>query len=166
MKISDSLLPEFDHEMATTRKVLERVPDAQFGWTPHEKSMNMGKLACHVAGIPYFGSSVAKADSMDFAKGEYEEIAAANNKELLAGFDKTAAAARSAIAGMSDEDMMKTWALQMNGQTLMSMPKVAVIRTVLMNHLIHHRGQLSVYLRMTNTPVPSIYGPSADEGQM
>jgi uncharacterized damage-inducible protein DinB len=166
MKMSDALIPEFDHELATTRKLLERVPEDKFGWTPHEKSMNMGKLACHVASIPYFATQVSKADSLDFAKGEYKEIEASNRQQLLDNFDQTAAEARAALAGISDAEMMKTWALQMNGQTLMSMPKVAVIRTVMMNHLIHHRGQLSVYLRLTNTPVPSIYGPSGDEGQM
>ena len=166
MKISDSLLPEFDHEVSTTRKLLERVPEDKWDWTPHEKSMKMGRLACHVAEITYFATAAAKSDSMDFAKGEYKSVEAANRQQLLAAFDKQAADARAAIATLSDEELMKPWSLMMDGKALMSMPKIGVLRTVMMNHLIHHRGQLSVYLRLTNTPVPSIYGPSADEGSM
>ena len=166
MKISDTPLPEFDHEAATTRRTLERVPEDKFDWAPHERSMTLGRLACHVAEIPYFGTAVAKADSMDFAKGEYKQIQAANRRELLDQFDATVQESRAAIAQMSDADMMKSWSLQNGGNTLMSMPKAAVLRAVLMNHWIHHRGQLSVYLRLTGALVPSIYGPSADEGSM
>jgi len=166
MKISDTLLPEFDHEVSTTRKVLERVPENQWDWTPHEKSMKMGRLACHVAEMPMFATSIAKSDAMDFAKGDYKAIEAANRQKLLDAFDKNTSEARAAIAGMSNEDLMKSWSLLNDGKALLSMPKVAVLRSFMMNHLIHHRGQLSVYLRLTNTPVPSIYGPSADEGGM
>ena len=166
MKISDSLLPEFDHEVSTTRKLLERVPEDKWDWTPHEKSMKLGRLACHVAELPYFATSTAKSDSMDFAKGEYKTVEAANRQQLLDAFDKQATDARAAIAALSDEELMKPWSLVMDGKALMTMPKAGVLRTVMMNHLIHHRGQLSVYLRLTNTPVPSIYGPSADEGNM
>ncbi len=166
MKLSDILLPEFDHEAATTLRTLERVPEYKFGWTPHEKSMTLGRLACHVAEIPYFGTAVAKADSMDFAKGEYKVIEAANRQQLLAQYNATIQDTRASIAGMSDADMMKSWSLLNDGKTLISMPKVAVLRSILMNHWIHHRGQLTVYLRLTGAAVPSIYGPSADEGSM
>ena len=166
MKISDRLLPEFDHEVSTTRKLLERVPEDKWDWTPHEKSMKMGRLACHVAELPYFATSTSKSDSMDFAKGEYKTVEAATRQQLLDAFDKNATDARAAIAALSDEDLMKPWSLVMDGKALMTMPKAGVLRTVMMNHLIHHRGQLSVYLRLTDTPVPSIYGPSADEGSM
>jgi len=165
MKMSEALLAEFDQEMATTRRTLERVPEDKFGWQPHEKSMTMGRLACHIAGIPNFGISVAKADSMDLSK-EHGDVAAADRQQLLAGFDRLVGRARSAIAGMSDEDMARPWSLLRGETTLFRAPKAAILRTVMMNHLIHHRGQLSVYLRLTNTPVPSIYGPSADEGIM
>jgi uncharacterized damage-inducible protein DinB len=166
MKISDAFLPEFDHEVSTTRKLLERVPEDQWDWAPHEKSMKLGRLACHVAELTQFATSIAKSESMDFAKGEYIVIDAAGRAQLLDAFDKAAAGARAAIAGSSDEDLMKPWSLLMDGKPLMTMPKAGVLRTAMLNHLIHHRGQLSVYLRLTNTPVPSIYGPSADEGSM
>jgi uncharacterized damage-inducible protein DinB len=166
MKISDSLLPEFDHEVGTTRKLLERVPEDKWDWAPHEKSMKLGRLACHVAELPYFATSAAKSDSMDFAKGEYKAVEATNRQQLLDAFDQQATDARAAIAALSDEELMKPWSLVMDGKALMTMPKAGVLRTVMMNHLIHHRGQLSVYLRLTDTPVPSIYGPSADEGSM
>jgi len=166
MKISDTFLPEFDHEVATTRKTLERVAEDKFDWTPHPKSMTLGRLACHVAELPKFGTSAANGDAMDFAKGDFKPVQATNRQQLLDQFDQVVKEARAAIAGMSDEEMMKSWSLQNDGKTMISMPKVAVIRTVLLNHLIHHRGQLSVYLRLTDAPVPSIYGPSADEGAM
>ncbi len=165
MAIRDALLPEFDHEMATTRKTLERVPEDKFGWKPHEKSMTMGRLASHVAEMPAWGTVGVKQDSLDLASG-YKPLDAATRAEVLAAFDKNVAEARAAIAGASDQDLMGNWSLKNGEATLMTMPKIAVVRTFVMNHVIHHRGQLSVYLRLNNAPVPSIYGPSADEGSM
>jgi uncharacterized damage-inducible protein DinB len=152
--------------MATTRRTLERVPEDKMDWRPHQKSMTMGRLACHIAEIPGFASSAARADSMDLAKGEYKEIQATGRQQLLEAFDQTVAEARSAIANIGDAELMKPWSLRRGEITLLRMPKAAVIRTLTMNHLIHHRGQLSVYLRLTDTAVPSIYGPSADEGTL
>jgi uncharacterized damage-inducible protein DinB len=166
MSISAALLPEFDHEISTTRKLLERVPEDKWDWTPHEKSMKLGRLACHVAELTQFATAVANTDSMDFAKGEYKVIDAPGRKQLLEAFDKAAAEARAAIAAAKDEEMGKPWSLLMDGKPVMTMPKAGVLRAAMMNHLIHHRGQLSVYLRLTGAPVPSIYGPSADEGGM
>jgi len=166
MKISDALLPEFDHEISTTRKLLERVPDDKWSWTPHEKSMTLGRLACHVAEITQFAAAVANTDSMDFAKGDYKVIDAPGRERLLEAFDKSAAEARAAIAATKDEELGKPWSLLFDGKPVMTMPKAGVLRSAMLNHLIHHRGQLSVYLRLTGTPVPSIYGPSADEGNM
>jgi uncharacterized damage-inducible protein DinB len=166
MKMSDALLPEFDHEIATTRKLLERVPEDKWDWTPHEKSMKLGRLACHVAELTQFATAVANTDSMDFAKGDYKVIDASGRQQLLEAFDKAAAEARAAIAASKDEEMGKPWSLLFDGKPVMTMPKAGVLRTAMMNHLIHHRGQLSVYLRLTGAPVPSIYGPSADEGGM
>ena len=166
MKISDSLLPEFDHEVGTTRKVLERVPENQWNWTPHEKSMKMGRARLPRGGDAHVRHRHRQIRRMDFAKGDYKSIEAANRQQFLDAFDKNTSEARAAIAGMSNEDFMKTWSLLNDGKALLSMPKIAVLRSFMMNHLIHHRGQLSVYLRLTNTPVPSIYGPSADEGGM
>jgi len=166
MSTGDALLPEFDHEISTTRKLLERVPEDKWDWTPHEKSMKLGRLACHVAETTQFATAVATTDSMDFAKGGYKRIDASGRKQLLEAFDKMAAEARAAIAGSKNEDLGKPWSMFFDGKPIMTMPKAGVLRTAMMNHMIHHRGQLSVYLRLTGTPVPSIYGPSADEGNM
>ena len=164
MAISASLLPEFDHEMATSRTVIERVPADKFGYKPHEKSMTMGVLAGHIAEMPGWAVVGLTQDSLDMSG--YTPSPASTPAEVLASFDKNVAAARAAIAGASDETYFQTWSLKSGDKTLMSMPKIAVVRTFVMNHIIHHRGQLSVYLRLNNLSVPSIYGPSADEGSM
>jgi len=163
--ISASLLPEFDNEMATTRRTLERVPEDKFGWAPHQKSMTLGQLASHIAHTPGWATVAITRDSFDIAT-EYQPFAAGSRAELLAEFDRNAASARAAIAGASDEALMQPWSLTNTGNIVMTMPKIAVVRTFMMNHGIHHRGQLSVYLRLNDVPVPSIYGPSADEGSM
>ncbi len=165
MAISESILPEFDHEMANTRKTLERVPDDKFDWKPHEKSMAMGALAGHLANLPSWGSLTIESDSFDLAPGGEPSIQPDFNsgKDLLAAFDENIAKSRSAIAGASDQEFFKPWTLLSNGSTILTMPKVAVLRSFVMNHLIHHRAQLGVYLRLNDIPVPSIYGPSADE---
>jgi len=168
-RISAALLPEFDHEMATTRKTLERVPEDKFDWAPHPKSMKLGQLASHLADMPSWGTVGLKQDSMDLAPAgapPYQPFQAGTRAQVLERFDKNVAAARAAIADTADQEYMKPWSLLRGGQTLMTMPKVAVVRSFVVNHIIHHRGQLSVYLRLNNVPVPSIYGPSADEGNM
>jgi len=165
MAIKDALLPEFDHEMATCRTVIERVPDDKFGYKPHDKSMTMGRLASHIAEMPTWAVTGITQDSLDVAGG-FKPFQAGSSAELLAAFDKNVGLARDAIAGVSDETLMKNWSLKNGDQVLMTMPKIAVVRSFVLNHAIHHRGQLSVYLRMNNVAVPSIYGPSADEGSM
>ena len=164
MPISAALLPEFDHEMATARTVLERVPADKFAFKPHEKSMTMGVLAGHIAEMPGWTVASLTQDSLDMAG--YTPSPASTPAEVLASFDKNVAAARAAIAGASDETYFQTWSLKRGDTTLMSMPKIAVVRSFVLNHIIHHRGQMSVYLRLNNIPVPSIYGPSADEGSL
>jgi len=169
MKISDSLLPEFDQEMTGTRKTLERVPDDKLGWTPHPKSFAMGALAAHIVNMLGWTVDTIAKDSFDISPPgapPYKEEPVASNKELLERFDKNAAAARAAIAGASDETLLKLWSLLAGGKTLFTMPRIACIRSFVMNHTIHHRAQLTVYLRLNDIPVPSLYGPSADEGQM
>ena len=167
MSISKSLLPEFDYEMQTTRKVLERVPDDKFDWKPHPRSTAMGGLATHVANIPTWAINAVKQDSLDLAPRGIPvppmEVAKGNDL-LLQTFDSNVAKAREAIAGAADESLFQPWTLLMNEKAIMTLPRVAVIRSFVLNHLIHHRGQLSVYLRLNDIPVPSIYGPSADEG--
>ena len=167
MALSAALLPEFDQEMANTRKTLERVPDVKFSFKPHEKSSAMGALAGHLANIPSWLTFTFKEDCLDLAPGGVQmqpPPAPKNNKELLAEFDKNVKDGRAALAAASDAELMKPWSLLNNGKTLMTLPKVAVVRGFVMNHLIHHRAQLGVYLRLNNIPVPAIYGPSADEG--
>jgi uncharacterized damage-inducible protein DinB len=167
MALSDALLPEFDLEMANTRKTLERVPDDKFDWKPHEKSTAMGGLATHLSNIPSWANYTIDQDSLDLAPGGVPlpgATLAKSTAELLETFDSNVAKARAAIAGASDEDLFKGWALQRAGNTIMTLPKIAVLRGFVMSHIIHHRAQLGVYLRLNDIPVPSIYGPSADEG--
>lgn len=169
MALNEGLLPEFDHEMANTRRTLERVPDGKFAWKPHEKSGAMGWLATHLANIPGWAVFVINQDSLDLAPQgvpAQPPPAANSRKELLAAFDKNVSAARSAIAGASDAQLFKPWSLLKGGKEILTMPRIAVLRGFVMNHSIHHRAQLGVYLRLNNVPVPAIYGPSADEGSM
>lgn len=163
MAIVDALLPEFDREMTTTRKLLERVPDDKFEWKPHEKSMSLGGLATHVATVPMWGQMALTQSEIDIG-GNPHVPAITSRAELLAAFDRNVASTRAALVGRSDPEFMAPWSLKRDGHTIFSMPKVAVWRSFVMSHLIHHRGQLSVYLRLQNVPIPSIYGPSADEG--
>ncbi len=165
--IAQSLLPEFDQEMGNTRKTLERVPEGKFDWKPHQRSGSMGWLAGHLANLPSWPTMIIQQDSLDLApKGAPPTPPAApkNVKELLDTFDRNVSEARKVIAGATDAQLMKPWSLLKTGQTIMTLPKVAVLRAFVMNHIIHHRAQLGVYLRLNDVPVPSIYGPSADEG--
>ena len=169
MSLSDAFLGEFDHEMANTRKALERIPDDTFGWRPHEKSFTMQDLASHVANIPTWTGFTLTQDSFDVAPNEgdkYELPRADTAAALVSMFDENVKQARKAIAECSDAEFMKPWALLSGGQVIFTMPKVAVMRTFIMNHLIHHRAQLTVYLRLNDVPVPALYGPSADEQGM
>ena len=166
MPIKDALVPEFDQEMANTRKVLERCPEDKFAWKPHAKSFSMGSLATHIANMTGWAVDTIAKDSFDVSPPgapPYKEEPVATRKELLERFDKNAANARAAIAGATDDRFMASWSLLAGGQTIFTMPRIACIRSVVMNHIIHHRGQLTVYLRLNDVPVPAIYGPSADE---
>jgi uncharacterized damage-inducible protein DinB len=167
MGLGESLLPEFDHEMANTRKTLERVPENKFDWKPHEKSTAMGGLATHLSNIPNWAIYTITQNSLDLApegKPLPQAELAKSVVELLEFFDSNVAKARAAIAGVSDADLFKSWTLLSGGKEILTLPKIAVLRSFIMNHMIHHRAQLGVYLRLNDIPVPSIYGPSADEG--
>jgi uncharacterized damage-inducible protein DinB len=169
MNIADALLPEFDQETASTRKVLARCPDDKFGWKPHPKSFTMGALATHIVNLTGWTVDTIEKDSYDVAPPgapPYKEEPVNTQKELLERFDKNVAAARAAIAKASNEHLMKPWSLLAGGQTLFTMPRVACLRGFVFNHTIHHRAQLGVYLRLNDIPVPAIYGPSADEQAM
>jgi uncharacterized damage-inducible protein DinB len=162
------MLPEFDQEMQNTRKTLERCPDANWNWKPHEKSGTVGWLASHIATMIGWIPVTLTTEELDYAPVNgpaYEPPKISNRKELLAVFDKEAAGARAALAKVSDTDMMKNWKLLAGGQEIFTMPRAACIRGMVLNHLIHHRAQLTVYYRLVGVPVPGLYGPSADEGQ-
>ena len=169
MLLSETLLPEFDQEIASTRKCLERIPDEKLGWKPHEKSMTMARLAGHLAEIPMWGRETmtkTEIDIMPVGAPPYEPWKPATVAEILERFDRQASEARAAIASSTDADFMVPWSLLSGGNMVFTMPRAAVLRGMVLNHLVHHRGQLSVYLRLNDIPVPSIYGPSADEGSM
>lgn len=169
MPIRDLLLPEFDQEMAGARKTLERVPEDKFAWKPHEKSGTMGWLAGHIADIPQWAVVAVRQDLFDVSPGgaQHEPPPVPNSRaELLEKFDNNVAAARAAIAEVEDEALSQNWSLLANGQPIVTMSRLAVLRNFVLNHLVHHRAQLGVYLRLNDVPVPAIYGPSADETGM
>jgi len=167
MKFTDAFLPEYDQEMKTTRSLLERVPLEKSDWKPHAKSTSLGALAYHIAALSGFGEMIATQDGRDFATGDQNAIRAAAAKqrtrdELLGIFDANVAKSRAAIAALEENKLGTTWTLRNGEHVIFSMPRAAVLRTLLMSHIIHHRGQLSVYLRLNDVPLPSIYGPTAD----
>lgn len=163
MAIKEALLAEYDHEMGTTRKLLERVPEAQLAWKPHDKSMSLGGLATHLGSIPQWGGTILKDGSFDLAGAPPTLEAKTSRAAILELFDESTKQTR-ALMDRSDAEYLAPWALKRGGQEMFSMPRVAAFKSFVINHSIHHRGQLSVYLRLNNIPVPAIYGPSADEG--
>ncbi len=166
MTIAEALLPEFDQEMASTRRLLERTPEAHAGWKPHPKSMGLGQLAIHVATLPGWITMTLQQTEFDVhppGGSSYKNPEFQSTKALLALFDESVKGARAALAAASDRDFMVSWTLKNNGVAAFSLPRVAVVRSFAMNHLIHHRGQYDVYLRLRDVPLPQIYGPTADE---
>ncbi|MFL6351468.1 MAG: DinB family protein [Bryobacteraceae bacterium] len=162
MAIREMLLPEFDEEMKNTRKILERVPDDKLGYQPHEKSMTLGRLAAHVAELPSWAKHAIEVEVLDIPP-EFQPSSAKSREEVLTTFDKNVAEARELLVRVTDEDLAKTWTLKFGGNTIFSMPRSMVLRSTVMNHLIHHRAQLGVYLRLNEVEIPGMYGPSADE---
>jgi uncharacterized damage-inducible protein DinB len=168
MSIAQALLPEFDHEMANTRKTLERVPDAKLDWRPHEKSFDMRGMLTHMANMPKWSVMTINESSFDMApEGEdpTTEEPVVSVEGALEMFDANVASAREAIANASDEELMATWSLLKAGEEVLTFPRIAVLRSFILNHMIHHRGQLTVYLRLNDLPLPALYGPSADEDE-
>lgn len=166
MTIAESLLPEFDQEMASTRKVIARVPDGKADWRPHPKSMAIGYMAVHLARLASWVNLILAEDELDVGKmmksgWKMPEFESAESN--VASFDQVMASARAAIAAAPDAEFFKPWSLKNNGVTLFTLPKVAALRSMVFNHLIHHRGQMTVYLRLNDVPLPSLYGPTADE---
>ncbi len=165
-RLASAFLAEMENEAKVTRSCLERVPSEKLGWKPHEKSMTMGRLAAHCAEMFGWTKETLKSDVLDFAGMDYTPYEPKSSEELMAFFDDHVAKAKAIVAETSDETFFTDWTMRNGDQVYFTMPKVAVMRSFVMNHIIHHRGQLSVYLRLNDIPVPSLYGPSADEGQM
>jgi uncharacterized damage-inducible protein DinB len=163
MGMRQGMIMEIQHEAANSRKMLERVPFDKADWKPHDKSMNIGRLATHVAELPKWTEMTLQTDELDWEKFEYKPTIVNNTEELLALLDKNVAAATTALENASDEDMMKPWTMRRGEHVFFTLPKAAVIRNFSLNHGYHHRGQLSVFLRLNEIPVPGMFGPSADE---
>ena len=166
MALKDALLPEYDHEMGTTRRLLERMPEADLGWKPHEKSFSLGQLASHIANIPHWIDGTCDVAVFDLASigDDARPKDPKSVADLLKAFDGNVKKGRQKIDAQTDAMMFAQWTMKHGDQEILTMPRVAVLRSFIMNHLIHHRGQLSVYLRLRNVPLPAIYGPTADEG--
>jgi len=162
MTFSQTLLPDWEEEMKNTRKILERVPDGKNEFRPHEKSMTLGRLATHIAELAGWAKNTLETEVFEI-DANFKPHTANSRAEILELFDGNVAEARKRIAAASDADWLKTWTLKFGGQTIMSTPRFAVMRTVCVNHLIHHRAQLGVYLRLNDIEIPGMYGPSADE---
>jgi uncharacterized damage-inducible protein DinB len=161
MTIADSLLQELEQEAKTTRRVLERVPDDKLGFKPHDKSWTLGQLALHVANLP---GGIAHLSTMSPAQAPgFNQASAKSAAELVPAFEASLARAHQVLGGATDEELMADWVLMNGDQEIWRVPRVALLRSLMLNHSYHHRGQLTVYLRELNVPVPSIYGPSADE---
>jgi uncharacterized damage-inducible protein DinB len=166
MSIAQSMLPELDNEMANTRKTLERIPEDKLSYKPDPKSMSLGQLAAHIVEMTGWGTMTLQTESLNMEPGAHTPLVLTSREQALQEFDKNAAGLRAALSSATDQDMMKTWTLSFSGNPLFSMPRVAVMRSMIMNHIIHHRAQLTVYYRLNGVPVPALYGPSADEGAM
>jgi len=166
MTMSDLLLPEFDEEMAATRRMLERVPEGKGGWQPHAKSMTLGRLATHLAEIPSWTVNTLTRSELDIAPPggpPFTPRVVQTKTELLDLFDQNVQAGRRALAGVPDDEFAKPWTFKRAGQTIWTRPKHEVFRRMAMSHMVHHRAQLGVYLRLQEVAIPGMYGPSADE---
>lgn len=161
MSIADSLIAELEHEATTTRRQLLRIPAEHLAWRPHPKSMSLGQLALHVAQTPGQVAQLA-AQSIDTIPA-FQQAEATSVDQLLTAFDASVATAKAALGGWDDAAMMQTWSMSQGGKTIMSLPRLGLLRAIMLNHWYHHRGQVQVYLRLLDVPVPSVYGPTADE---
>lgn len=163
MPIVDSFLQELEQEAATTRRVLERVPTDKLDWQPHQKSMSLGQLATHVATTPGQIATLAAGEAWDLSAGGPGLSSLASTEEILAAFEKDIASAKTTLGQWDDATATTNWSVIKDGKPILTLPRIGVIRMIALNHWYHHRGQLSVYLRLLDVPLPSIYGPSADE---
>ncbi len=163
MTIAEILLLDFDSEIANTRRTLERIPENDPQWKPHEKSMPIGRLALHTARLPQFCTRILTTRELDMDKEKWPDIIFESTAHLLSELDRTAAEAKSHLAASSDADLKESWRFLFQGKAVIDAPRMVLYRSMFLNHLVHHRAQLGVYLRLLNIPVPGLYGPSADE---
>ena len=161
--LNQSFIAELKHEAASTKRILERVPEGKFDWKPHEKSMSLGRLASHVAELPGFLNSILTMDDVDFAKGHYKALHPKNPEELLSVFQQKLDEVVETLQNTSDEKMQASFTLRSGDHVIATVPRMVAVRSMALNHIIHHRGQIAVYLRLLDVPVPGMYGPSADE---
>lgn len=166
MPIAEHLVQELEYEGASTRKLLERIPKDKLGWKPHQKSMSLGELASHIAESLGWATEAIEQDVFNMDVENYRPFKGKDLGEILSVFDENLKKALGKISGTSDERMMGTWTMKGGGKTILSMPRAAIVRTFIISHTIHHRGQLDVYLRLNDVPLPQIYGPTADEPEM
>ncbi len=163
MTIAEVLLLDFDAEINNTRRMLERIPENDPQWKPHEKSMPIGRLALHAARLPQFCTTILTTSELDMDKEKWPEFVYESTAHLLSELERTSIEARALLAAATDEELHQRWRLVFKGKVLVDQPRMVLYRTMVLNHLVHHRGQLVVYLRLLNIPVPGLYGPSADE---
>ena len=166
MTIAREFLIEFDEEMKMTRRMLERVPDAVLDYKPHPKSMSMRELASHIADMPGWGAVTVESDELDLQPPEgpaYEVYLGESRDGILGAFDRNVVKAKAAISPVSNEEMLTDWTLLMHARPIFTMPRISVLKSMTLNHIIHHRAQLGVYLRLNDVPIPGMYGPSADD---
>jgi uncharacterized damage-inducible protein DinB len=163
MTLVEALLPEFDREMGLTRRLLERVPEAHFDWQPHPRSMTLGRLAEHLAQLPEWAALTLTQNSTEMGSPPANYVPPVTRTDMLTVFDQNVSKARAALYARTDAELMAPWTLTSQGKEVFTMPKATVLRTFVLNHLVHHRGQLTVYLRLRDIALPSIYGPSGDE---
>jgi uncharacterized damage-inducible protein DinB len=161
MRMVDPLIPELEQEAETTRRVLERIPEDKLGWRPHPKSMTLGQLALHIATTPGGVARIAGLDS--FERPQFERPQPASKREVLEALEQSIATAREFLRGMDDASATRPWSMTLDGKPLFTMPRIVMVRNIMLNHWYHHRGELQVYLRLLDVPVPSVYGPTADE---
>ena len=163
MTIAETLLIDFDPEIDGTRRTLERIPEKDPQWKPHDKSMAIGRLALHVARLPEFCTQILTTDELNLATTKFPDLTFQSTAHLLSELERSAAEAKSVVASSSDEDLKKIWKLSFGDRVIVEAPRMVLYRTMFLNHMVHHRAQLGVYLRNLNVPVPGLYGPSADE---
>jgi uncharacterized damage-inducible protein DinB len=161
--LNQAFIAELKHEAKSTERILERVPEGKFDWKPHEKSMTLGRLASHVAELPAFLNSILTMDEFDFAKGHYKASHPKTPEELIEVFHQKLDEVVQTLQGTSDEKMQASFTLRSGDHVIASLPRMVAVRSMALNHIIHHRGQIAVYLRLLDIPVPGMYGPSADE---